>query len=304
MFFSIIIPVYNELCSLNELILRTITVLNSQTCKWELIVIDDGSKDKSASLLIDYESKINNFCFTELQHHYGQTIALRAGIEASKGDVIICMDGDLQHCPEELPTFIKYINEGYDLVSGYKDGKSKQGLDSSIAHLLIKFLFRVNLKYFGASIKAFRREILDTSFMVGNAHRYLGIYLGKNAKNIKEVPITIKKREKGQSKYKHSKMFSVIIEIISLKFFKNDITTLSKAFKVIGFFVAFTSFLLDIIVIVFDLIYKFNIKENFIAEFILINFLVIIGILLFSFGVLFELNSRTLNLPPYHVRKR
>lgn len=304
MLYSLIIPVYNEKNILDELINRTLSVLESQSCDWEILMVDDGSNDESVLILREYEKKIKNFHLIELIHNYGQTVALRAGIEASKGDIIICMDGDLQHSPEDIPGFIKYIADGYDLVSGYKDASSRQGQSSIFAHLMIKLASKVDLRYFGATMKAFRREIINTSVLVGNAHRYLGVFLAQNAQRIKEVPLNIQQRKHGKSKYKSFKFYSVLIDVLSLFFISKKIHTLSITFKIIGFTITFCTFLTDIVLYILDIFTKFNIREIFLTEFIMINFFLVIGILIFLFGILFELNLHSTNITAYIVRKR
>jgi len=304
MLYSIIIPVYNEIEVLDELISRVIKVFETQNCNWEVVIVDDGSDDGSVPVLRNYEAAFNNLVLVELIRNYGQTIALRAGIETAKGDVIICMDGDLQHKPEEIPQFIKYINDNYDLVSGYKDNQSRQKISSKIAHFIIRKITGVNLKYFGATIKAFRREVLNTRVMTGNAHRYMGVFLARNAKNIMEIPLSIEQRNCGESKYKHGKKYSVLIELLSLKLISNEISRSSKTYKKIGFFLVFFSLFADVTLVMLDLFADINIKETFIVEFILINFLLMFGLLFFLFGILFELNSQATNTAPYIVRRK
>lgn len=297
MLFSVVIPVCNEKDNLEELIRRTTDTLEGCRCHWELVIVDDGSVDGSVALLRNYEAAMEPLKVVELTRNYGQTLALRAGIESASGEVIICMDGDLQHRPEELAKFVEKIGEGYDLVSGYKDEGSAQSHGSKVAHRIIRWISGTGLQYFGASVKAFRRELLDTRVMVGNAHRYLGVFLARNTRNIAEVPVSIEPRNGGRSKYGKNKTLSVMIDLLSIKFLAGEISRYAGFFKKTGLLLAFLCALADLVLVGIDLFTGIDIKEVFIVEFILINFLLIIGLLFFLFGILFELNSRSANTP-------
>lgn len=300
MCFSIIIPIYNEAQNIDELIHKLITNIASINVNFELVLINDGSTDDTPNILRKH-SKDLNIQIINLIKNYGQSIAIRAGIENAKGRFIICMDGDLQHKPEIIPQIIKYLIEGYDLVSIYKKSKNNQRIGSKIAHKLISESSNTNLQYYGISIKGFRRELIETKDLYGNTHRYIGISLAQKAHKIKELPIEIAKRKNGKSNYKN-KYWSVFWELLSIKLLFRDITGLSRFFKKVGFSIGLLSFLGLLISIGFDIFANLNISQNFIIEFIFLNFLLIIGILFFLFGIALQIYHKESLSKPYIIK--
>jgi glycosyltransferase involved in cell wall biosynthesis len=300
---SIVIPVFNESENIDELVARLCKSMDNLTLDWEVIFVDDGSVDGTVDKLHDYSVEKENIRFLELLRNYGQSIAIRAGIEHTTGEIILCMDGDLQHRPEDIVEMVSVALNGYDLVSGYKDIESKQSIGSKIVHRVIAKTSKVNLRYFGISIKAFRRELINPCDLTGNMHRYIGISLSKNAKKIKEIPVHIDKRNSGQSSYQKNKYWSVLVELFSLRLLQTDLVRISKAMRTIGLLLSVLGIVADIVIIVLDLFSQLDVKQDFIVEFMFINFAIIFGLLLFFFGVLFHINQRESAKKPYVVRR-
>lgn len=300
MCFSIVVPLHNEAQNVDELIQRLKTSIGLIDVNYELVLINDGSTDDTPNILSRY-SEDSDIQIINLIKNYGQSIAIRAGIENAKGRFIICMDGDLQHKPEIIPQIIEYLLKGYDLVSIYKSFKSNRKIGSKTAHKLISKISNTNLFYYGISIKGFRRELIDTRDLYGNTHRYIGISLAHKAQKIKELPIEIVKRENGKSNYQN-KYWSVLEELFSIKSLFKDVACLSKHFKKIGFLLGFIAFSGVSITVGFDIFADFDISQNFIIEFIFLNFLLVIGILFFIFGIALQIYQKESSHKSYIIK--
>jgi glycosyltransferase involved in cell wall biosynthesis len=219
---SVVIPIYNEEKNIAELCSRLHQVLSSLPYAFEIILVNDGSTDDSARILAEMSVIFSELKGIDLAGNYGQTIALRAGFELAKGDVIIAMDGDLQHDPADIVRFMKKMEEGYDLVGGAKekrpDGWLKSKL-SAMAHKLISKLAQVDMSYFGATYKAYRSYLLKQTNLLGDSHRFLGAIVARKGIRYTEIPITIYERLHGTSNYKMNKVWKVLLDLIFLKFF-------------------------------------------------------------------------------------
>ncbi|PLX07012.1 MAG: hypothetical protein C0596_12830 [Marinilabiliales bacterium] len=297
---SLIIPLYNEENNIDELVDRLSKSLNDIELTYELILVNDGSTDETNDILCKFNANSNVKIITLIKN-YGQSIANRAGIENATGKYILCMDGDLQHKPEDIPKIVSYLDKGYDLVSVYKDSGSKQSIGSKIAHRLISRISKTDLRYYGISVKAFRRDLINTGDLYGNTHRYIGISLAKNAKKYIEVPITIDNRETGKSKYRH-KQWSVLFELFTLKLMLKDIDGLSKYFRKAGLVLGFLGVVGVAITICLDIFADLNIGRDFIIEFIFMNFVIIVGILFFILGLVLHIYQKESSSTPYIIR--
>src|SRR6478735_5616491 len=205
---SIVIPIYNESASLNELVRRINDAMCRTDYQYDIILVNDGSQDNSWKVLTQLAKADAHVIALDLAGNYGQTIALRAGFEMAKGEVIIAMDGDLQHDPDYIPLFLDYIEEGYDMVSGSKSSRPEgkfRGFMSNFAHGLICKISGVKLDYFGATFKAYRSYLLKRSNMLGDAHRFLGAIVARKGVRVKEIPMHIHERVHGTSNYNWTK---------------------------------------------------------------------------------------------------
>jgi glycosyltransferase involved in cell wall biosynthesis len=231
---SIIIPSYNEAGNIKILAREIIEVMRRTNYKYEILFINDGSDDRSWEVITQLTQIYPPIRGIDLAGNYGQTIALRAGIDHSLGDIIVAMDGDMQHDPVYIPKFLKFIEQGYEMVSGSKERRS-QGLVKSfmadMAHKIICKISGVNLKYFGATFKVYRRYLFDNVNLIGDAHRFLGAMVVRRGTRYIEVPIKIRERKAGVSNYHFSKIFSVIADLLSLKF---SVSYMHKPFRLFG----------------------------------------------------------------------
>ncbi len=220
--YSIIIPIYNEQDNINELINRLQDVVSKLDGEAEIIIVNDGSTDKSYEILLSLYNKYNNIVLISLARNYGQTCALAAGFEIAQGDIIISMDGDLQHDPYEIPLFIEKINEGYDVVSGWrkyrKDDFITRKLPSRIANWLISLISGIRIHDFGTTYKAYKHDIIKQIKLYGEQHRFIPALASWVGATITEIPISNIVRKKGKSKYGLERTFKVILDLIMLRF--------------------------------------------------------------------------------------
>ncbi len=225
---SIFIPVYNEEDNIILLQNKISEALNNQGFTYEIIYVDDGSKDASYSLLKQIASTNNNVKVIKFRRNFGQTAAMSAGIDAAEGRVLIPMDSDLQNDPTDVPTLLNKINEGYDVVSGWrknrKDTFINRKLPSMLANKLISWLSGVNLHDYGCTLKAYRAEVLKDIRLYGELHRFIPICASWVGAKVTEIPVKHHERQFGQSKYGINRTFKVILDLILMKFLTDYVT--------------------------------------------------------------------------------
>jgi glycosyltransferase involved in cell wall biosynthesis len=235
---SVIIPVYNEEDSLDRLYSRVEEAINPLNKTWELILIDDGSSDRSFEILerlgaADYRVKVVRFV-----RNFGQTAALSAGIDYATGEIIIPMDADLQNDPVDIQRLLAKMDEGYDVVSGWrKDRKDEyftRLLPSWMANKMISVISGVPLHDYGCSLKAYRREVIKDVKLYGEMHRFVPIYATWMGAKVAEIPVTHHARQFGQSKYGLSRTFKVVLDLITVKFLSSYATKPIHIFGFIG----------------------------------------------------------------------
>ena len=201
---------------------RLTSVLTRIDKDYEVIFIDDGSSDKTLSFLRPICKEDPRIKFISFSRNFGQTSALSAGIDFSKGDIIIPMDGDLQNDPEDIPSLLQKMEEGYDVVSGWrqdrKDPFLRRRLPSVIANKIISFIGGVQLHDYGCTLKAYRRDILKNIRLYGEMHRFIPIYAKWVGARVSEIPVRHFERKFGLSKYGVNRVFKVILDLMVVKF--------------------------------------------------------------------------------------
>jgi glycosyltransferase involved in cell wall biosynthesis len=288
---SIIIPVYNEEGNVQKLYDAVQEVIRQHNYDAEVIFIDDGSKDNTVPII----KTLNGAKLIRFRKNFGQTAAMSAGIDFATGDVIIPMDGDLQNDPKDIPKLLAKLDEGYDVVSGWrkdrKDNAIKRNLPSRIANGLISKISGVHLHDYGCSLKAYRRDVIKDVKLYGEMHRFIPVYANWMGGKVTEVPVTHHPRIHGESKYGINRTFKVVLDLIVIKFLQKYA---QKSIHVFGGF-GLLSFLLSFISAVVMFYYKFFGNKSFIQTPlpILVVFFFLTGIILVMMGLIAEMQNRT-----------
>ncbi len=225
---SVVIPLHNEADTLLELYTRVQRTMDSVGSPWELVLVNDGSTDKTPELLDRIFEKDPRVVVVHLRRNYGQTPALMAGFDHARGEFVVAMDGDLQHAPEEIPTFLDKIQEGYDLVSGWRvrrsDAMVTRTIPSRIANWLMAKVSGVKLHDFGTTFKAYRRDVLADIKLYGELHRFVPALSALNGASIVEIPIKDMGRNSGKSHYGLSRTFRVMFDLLTVGFMMRYMT--------------------------------------------------------------------------------
>src|SRR5246500_5645051 len=219
---SIVIPIHNEEHSILPLYDRLTLVLEQMQRPYEILFVDDASSDRSFELLANLVETDGHLKVIRLRRNFGQTAALSAGFHESKGGVIIAMDGDLQHAPEDIPALLRKIDEGYDIASGWRKNRVDNALlrkiPSRIANWLMAKASGVELRDFGTTFKAYRAEVLKDVNLYGELHRFIPALASFYGARIAEVPIRSTPRTAGDSHYGIGRTFRVLFDILTIKF--------------------------------------------------------------------------------------
>lgn len=220
--YSIVVPLHNEQENVTDLYDRLKAVMEAHGESFEIVLVDDGSVDRTFDLLREIATIDSRVMVVRLRRNFGQTSALAAGFDHARGDVIIAMDGDLQHDPTDIPIFLEKITEGYDIVSGWRknriDNLWLRRIPSRCANWLMAKLSGVDIHDFGTTFKAYRREVLEQVPLYGELHRFIPALASWHGASICEVPIRNVNREKGASHYGISRTFRVFFDLITIRF--------------------------------------------------------------------------------------
>jgi glycosyltransferase involved in cell wall biosynthesis len=219
---SVTIPICNEAETLRELYERTRRALEALSRPWELIFVNDGSSDGSEDILDEIAEKDARVKVVHFRRNFGQTAAMMAGFDFATGDIIIPMDGDLQNEPADIPLLLAKLDEGFDVVSGWRrdrqDDAVTRNFPSIMANRLISWVSGVRLHDFGCSLKAYRRDVIAGVRLYGEMHRFLPIYTRWHGAKIAEVGVRHYARTAGKSKYGLERVLKVLADLITVKF--------------------------------------------------------------------------------------
>jgi glycosyltransferase involved in cell wall biosynthesis len=220
--YSIVVPFFNEQENILPLYVRITEVMDGIGEPYEMIFIDDGSRDQTFRILNDIFENDRRVHLVRLRRNFGQTAALKAGFDFAQGEIIISMDGDQQHEPEDIPLFLEKIKEGFDIASGWRADRQDpwltRRLPSQVANWMMARLSGVPLHDFGTTFKAYRREIIQQVQLYGEMHRFIPALAKITGATIVEVPIRNYKRPAGKSNYNLSRTSRVFFDLISIKF--------------------------------------------------------------------------------------
>src|SRR2546429_888214 len=246
--YSIVVPFFNEEENIPPLYMKLTEVMDSIGEPYELVFVDDGSRDNSFRVLSEIYEHDRRVNLIRLRRNFGQTPALKAGFDFARGSIIISMDGDLQHDPEEIPRFLEKIEEGFDLVSGWRHNRRDhwlmRQLPSRAANWMMAKLSGIDLHDFGTTFKAYRREIIQEIQLYGELHRFIPALASSTGARIAEVPIENLHRKSGKSNYGIGRTIRVFLDLIIVKFLLDYSTRPLQFFGLLGVAGAGLGFLL------------------------------------------------------------
>jgi glycosyltransferase involved in cell wall biosynthesis len=306
---SIVIPVFDEADSLRLLYDSLRSAMDPTGYSWEVVFVDDGSTDGTARVLRELHEKEPGVRVVELRRNFGQTAAMAAGFDHSRGEIIIAMDGDLQNDPMDIPRLIEKLNEGYDVVSGWRasrqDGFWLRRFPSRLANWLISRTTGTYLHDHGCTLKAYRREIMQDLRLYGEMHRFIPALLGGNGARICELPVTHHARRYGRSKYGIARTVRVFLDLLLVKFSLSFHTKPLQIFGLIGLLAFLPGAAICLYLIFMRIFLAQQLADR--PLFLLAIFLVLVGTQFVSMGILAEIQIRTYheasNKPIYLIRQ-
>src|SRR6202050_3767955 len=235
---SIVIPIHNEEPSLLRLYDRLTAVLEPLRQAYEILFVDDASTHRSFELLANLVETDSHLKVIRLRRNFGQTAALSAGFHEAKGDIVVAMDGDLQHAPEDIPALLAKIDEGFDIASGWRkhrvDNAITRRIPSHIANWLMAKASGIDLRDFGTTFKAYRAEVLKDVNLYGELHRFIPALASFYGARVAEVPIRNTPRAAGDSHYGIGRTFRVLFDILTIKFLLKYFTRPMHFFGTMG----------------------------------------------------------------------
>jgi glycosyltransferase involved in cell wall biosynthesis len=288
---SIVVPVYNEELNVGELFQRLDRAVQGTA---EFIFVDDGSTDSTLQKLQAIAQHDTRLVVISFRRNFGQTAALSAGIDHARGRIIVPMDGDLQNDPEDIPRLLAKLDEGYDVVSGWRIQRRDplhRRLPSVLANRLISAISGVHLHDYGCSLKAYRREVLADVRLYGEMHRFVPIYARWQGARVTEMPVTHHARTRGKSNYGMERTLKVVLDLLVVKFLSSYATKPIYVFGGFGVFALLAAFL-----VFCSMVY---LRLAGIADFIqtplplVVVMLVLVGCLSVLLGLVAELTVRT-----------
>ncbi|MBE8968455.1 glycosyltransferase family 2 protein [Nostocales cyanobacterium LEGE 12452] len=306
---SVVVPIHDEVESLPLLLEAIASTLSSSQVNYEIICVDDGSTDGSGDFLKEQAQIRTDLKAVILRRNYGQTAAMAAGFYYAVGKAIVTLDADLQNDPADIPMLLAKLDEGYDLVSGWRqkrqDGAVNRLLPSKIANWLIRRTTSVNIHDYGCSLKAYRSELLADMNLYGELHRFLPALAYIEGARITEIPVRHHARRFGRSKYGIWRTFRVLMDLLTILFMKKFLTRPMHVFGLLGLVSMFSGTAIGIYLTFVKLALGQMIGNR--PLLILAVLLLVTGVQLFCFGLLAELLMRTYHesqgRPIYRVRE-
>lgn len=304
-----VIPLLNEAENIPTLYDEIIQTLERMARPFEILFIDDGSTDDSLGILTDIQRRDDRVVVISFRRNFGQTAALSAGFDHARGDIIITMDADLQNDPNDIPKLLDKLEQGFDLVNGWrfdrKDPFLSRRLPSQIANKIISYTTQVKLHDYGCTLKAFRKEVTQNIRLYGEMHRFIPAIASGMGINIAEVKVNHRPRRFGSSKYGISRTVRVILDLMTVKFLLAYATRPIQIFGLIGF----SCTAIGVGTTIFLTIQRqfFNIPMANRPLLLLAILLIFMGLQFITLGLLGELQARTYheaqNKPVYVIRK-
>jgi len=306
---SVVVLVFNEVDSAEPLHRELMGVLEGLGRTFEVVYVDDGSRDGSTERLGNFAAHDPRVRVVSFRRNFGQTAAVQAGIDHSRGDILVFLDGDMQNDPHDIPHLLRKIDEGYDVVSGWRRDRQDditRVLPSKVANWIIAHVTGVPLSDFGCTLKAYRREVIQDVRLYGEMHRFIPVYADMVGARITELPVHHRPRTYGRSKYSLSRTSRVMLDLITLKLLGSYSTKPMYFFGFAAFGLWALAVILATIVILQKVLPPYVFAHN--NPLLLLSILlVIVGVQFILMGLLAELAIRTYHesqsKPTYVVRE-
>ncbi|TET33806.1 MAG: glycosyltransferase [Planctomycetota bacterium] len=307
---SVIMPVHNEEENLKDLAERTAAAMEKSGRSFEIIFVDDGSDDESFKVLEALAQSDPRMRVLRLTRNFGQSVALEAGFRAARGEVIVPMDADGQNDPEDIPRLLMKLDDGFDVVSGYRrhrrDPLVRKVVPSRVANMLIRLLTGVRLHDFGCTLKAYRVWVLEDVRLYGEMHRFLPVFAHWNGGKITELDVAHHPRVHGRSHYSLGRVFKVLVDLITVTFMTNFASKPGYLFGCVGFIsmlggLGFAGWTL------YERL-ALNVPVHRNPRALLAVFLFLMGVIVVLMGLIAEmlvrLREESRKIPPYKIRSK
>lgn len=299
---SLVIPIFNEEENLPLLFEAIYNTMNTLGQSWEVILVDDGSQDNSLSVLKEYaQNDSDHVRVISFRRNFGQTAAIAAGLDYAQGETIILLDADMQNDPADIPMLLAKLDEGYDLVSGWrksrKDNALTRNFPSMIANWLISRVTGVHLHDYGCTLKAYRRDVLEGFRLYGEMHRFIPVFASSVGAKITELPVNHYPRKFGKAKYGLERTTKVILDLFTVKFLISYSSKPIYLFGGAGGFLMVVSTLIMLFLFIRRIFYMVGIANSPLLQMSAMFF--ILGFQSILLGLIAELLVRT-----YHESQR
>jgi glycosyltransferase involved in cell wall biosynthesis len=295
--YSIVVPFHNEEENVTALYDRLKQVMEQIGDSFELVLVDDGSSDRTYKILEEIAAVDSRVLVVKLRRNFGQTSALAAGFDHASGEFILSMDGDLQHDPNEIPNFLEKLEEGYDVVSGWRekriDNFVMRRIPSRIANWLMAKLSGVDIHDFGTTFKAYRREVIQNIPLYGEMHRFIPALASWYGASICEVPIKNVNRLRGKSHYGIGRTFRVFFDLLTIRFLLKYMSRPLHFFGSFGSMSILAGSFISALLLGMKIIHPHqNVMDEHGPMFVIGGVLIVAGIQLLALGLLGELQVR------------
>jgi glycosyltransferase involved in cell wall biosynthesis len=292
---SLVTPVYNEAENIDRFIEEVVPILEKLDPGFEIIAVDDGSTDQTFEKLKAHHDRDKRIKVIRFRGNFGQTAAFSAGFAHARGETIVTIDADLQNDPADIPALIEKLNEGYDIVSGWrhdrKDNFISRKLPSMIANKIISWTTKVHLHDYGCSLKAFHRDVIKNIRLYGEMHRFIPAVASWMGVKVAEMKVNHRPRVAGVSKYGIGRTVRVLLDLITVKFLLSYSTSPIQIFGLIGMISGMAGFSLGALLTIQK--YFFAIPLSGRPALLLAILLIFVGVQFVSIGLLAEMQSRT-----------
>jgi glycosyltransferase involved in cell wall biosynthesis len=292
---SLVVPIYNEEESIPYLYERLTTEMERLGYPYEIIAIDDGSRDRSFELLRNLAANDHRLRVVRFRRNFGQTAGFSAGFSRARGDVVVTIDADLQNDPADIGTLLSRLNDGYDVVSGWRSNRQdpfwNRRLPSQIANRLISWATGVHLHDYGCSLKVYRRDVLENIQLYGELHRFIPAIASWQGVEVTEMPVNHQARQFGSSKYGISRTVRVLLDLMTVRFLLSYGTRPMQIFGLFGLISIMAGFFIGLYLAFLKVTYNEALADR--PLLLLSVLLLILGVQSISIGLLGELIVRT-----------